>query len=116
MESGLQFSLVTNMADTPDAFCASLSAICFPTATGTPLEIKFKPDGTFVNQDGAILNGTVFVAIPNQIFVAGTSSAPGTSSKNVTSARAITIQGATGRVRGYRFDGSSVAPLYWKPV
>ena len=117
MESGLIFTIPTNLADTPDAFCGTgLTAICLPTATGTPPEVKFRPDGTFVNQDGLILNATIFVGMPNQLFMAGTQSNPGHSSKNVMSARAITIQGSTGRVRGYRFDGSSVAPAYWKPV
>ncbi len=115
MEGGLQLALVTNLSDTPDKFCPSLTAICFPTATGTPPEVKFRPDGTFVNQDGAILNGTLFVAMPNQVFTAGH------SSNNVMSARAITIQGSTGRVRGYRYDGGGTAPNgtnpgYWKPV
>jgi prepilin-type N-terminal cleavage/methylation domain-containing protein len=110
MEGGLQITTVANLADTPDAFCLSIAAVCFPTATGTPPEVKFRPDGTFVNQDGAILNGTIFVALPNQVFVIGH------SSNNVMSARAITIQGSTGRVRGYRFDGSGTAPGYWKPV
>jgi type II secretory pathway pseudopilin PulG len=117
MESGLQFTLPTGLGDTPDVFCAPWSTpICLPTATGTPPEVKFKPDGTFVNQDGLILNATIFVGMPNQLFQAGTVSNPGHSSTNVTSARAITVQGSTGRVRGYRFDGSSVAPTYWKPV
>ena len=119
MEGGLQFVLVTNLVDTPDQFCTtSLASPCFPTATGTPLEVKFKPDGTFVNQDGGYVNGTVFVAQPGQVYNAGTSSTPGTSSSGVFSARAITVLGSTGRVRGYRFDGSLISSgnKYWKPV
>ena len=120
MEGGLQFVLVTNMVDTPDGYCTiTLVTPCFPTATGTPPEVKFKPDGTFVNQDGAILNGTVFVALPNQVFRAGTATTTGTSTQGVFSARAVTILGTTGRVRGYRFDGSLFVTggnTYWKPV
>jgi Tfp pilus assembly protein FimT len=105
MEGGLRFTTVTNVGDTPDLFCGgSITAVSFPTATGTPPEVKFKPDGSFVNQAGAIVNGTVFVALPNQIAVAG-------GSNGVMSARAVTVLGSTGRVRGYRFDGRS-----WKPV
>ena len=114
MEGGLQFVTVANLVDTPDGFCTSgISATSFPTATGVPLEVKFKPDGTFVNQDGAILNGTVFVSLPSQIYVVGRSTG------GVMSARAITVLGSTGRVRGYRFDGSLLnLPInsYWKPV
>ena len=113
MEGGLQFLTVVNLVDTPDAFCSALTAVCFPTATGTPPEVKFRPDGTFVNQDGAILNGTIFVALPSQTYVSGH------STDGVLSGRAVTIQGSTGRVRGYRFDGSLLSlptNSYWKPV
>jgi hypothetical protein len=110
MEGGLQFttiaSLPTAVADTPDGFCGgTVTAVSFPTATGTPLEVKFKPDGSFVNQAGAILNGTVFVALPGQTYTTGVG-AGGT-----LSARAVTVLGSTGRVRGYRWNGRS-----WKPV
>ena|SRR5437879_4215274 len=87
-EGGMQFRKVSGLPDTPDAF-GNASAVTFPTATGSPLEIKFATDGTFVNQDGLSLNGTVFVALPNQAL----------------SARAVTIFGSTGRVRAYRWDG-----------
>jgi prepilin-type N-terminal cleavage/methylation domain-containing protein len=97
-EGGMQFLTVSGLPDTPDAFGAT-SAVTFPTATGTPIEIKFAPDGTFVNQDGLTLNGTVFVALPSQ--------AP----SQALSARAMTIFGSTGRIRGYRWDGRN-----WKPV
>jgi type II secretory pathway pseudopilin PulG len=93
-EGGVQFLTVSGLPDTPDAF-GNGSAVTFATATGTPLEIKFATDGTFVNQDGLALNGTVFVALPNQAL----------------SARAVTILGSTGRVRGYRWDGRT-----WKRV
>ena len=111
MEGGLQFLTVANLPDTPDVFCGgTITAVSFPTATGTPLEVKFKPDGSFVNQDGAILNGTVFVALPSQIYTVGNSTG------GVRSARAVTVQGSTGRVRGYRFEGGVNGGLYWKPV
>jgi hypothetical protein len=48
-----------------------------------------------VNQDGSTCNGTVFVGLPGQAL----------------SARAATIMGSTGRVRGFRWDGRQ-----WKPV
>lgn len=115
LEGGLQFVTATNLPDTPDKFCgASISPVSFPSATGTPPEVKFKPDGSFVNQDGDILNGTVFITMPNQIYT------PNASTRNLLSARAVTVLGSTGRVRGYRYDGSACptsGPIScWKPV
>jgi prepilin-type N-terminal cleavage/methylation domain-containing protein len=72
------------------------SATAFNDAGGNPAtEMKFAPDGTFVDQIGRTLNGTVFVALPNDTL----------------SCRAVTILGATGRVRAYRWDGAQ-----WKVV
>lgn len=84
LESGAVFSTVTGLPDTPDAFGAA-SAIDFGTVTA----IKFSPDGTLVNQDGSVVNGTVFIALPG----------------SARSARAVTVLGSTGRIRGYRWDG-----------
>jgi len=84
LESGAVFSRVTGLPDTPDAFGVA-SAVDFGTVT----TIKFSPDGTLVNQDGSVVNGTVFVALPGA----------------ARSARAVTVLGSTGRIRGYRWDG-----------
>ena len=86
-EGGVKFVAPTTIGlatDTPDAF-GNGAAVSFNAAT----EIKFTPDGTMVNQVGALLNGTVFLSLPNIKL----------------SARAVTILGSTGRVRGYRWDG-----------
>lgn len=102
-EGGLTFLTVASLGDTPDGFCnGAVTAVSFPTAkdgadgppdttggAGMPAEVKFTPDGTFVNERGNTLNGTVFVAL----------------TKQPTSARAVTVMGSTGRVRGYRWDG-----------
>lgn len=84
-EGGVQYTLVSGVPDTPDTFGAS-SAVAFGVAT----EVKFSPEGKLINQSGAWLNGSLFLAIPNQKL----------------SARAVTILGSTGRVRAYRWDGS----------
>jgi type II secretory pathway pseudopilin PulG len=86
LESGVTFSLVGGVPDTPDAFGNS-SAIYFGAAT----TVKFGPDGTFVNQVGSTINGGVFVSWSNQ----------------KPSVRAVTILGSTGRIQAYRFDGST---------
>jgi len=87
-ESGQYGKLVS--ADTPDGFHNdSPDGITFSGATGTPLQIRFTPDGKFVNQDGAMQNGTVLVGLLSDPL----------------SARAVTVMGSTGRIRGYRWDG-----------
>ncbi len=89
-ESGAAFSRATGVPDTPDAFGAA-SAVDFGSVT----TVKFTPDGTLVDQDGNVVNGTVFVALHG----------------SARSARAITVLGSTGRIRGYRWDGRA-----WKLV
>ena len=74
------------MPDTPDAFGIN-SAIDF----GAAVNIKFNPDGSLVNEVGASTNGSVFLSRP-------------TENRSV---RAITVLGSTGRIRGYRWDGSA---------
>lgn len=86
LEGGVQFALSPGLPDTPDAFGNS-SAVSFGTATS----VAFNSDGTFISNTGNPVNGTVFLTIPNQ---------------SKLSSRAVTVLGATGRVRGYKWDGS----------
>ena len=86
-EGGMKY--VKNISnDTPDAFGNS-STVNLPTATGTPPEVKFTPEGKFVNQAGATLNATILIGRTNEMM----------------SSRAATIMGSTGRVRAFRWDG-----------
>jgi prepilin-type N-terminal cleavage/methylation domain-containing protein len=87
---GVQFALVNGLPDTPEKLGKS-AALNFGSVTN----VKFSPEGTFVNQDGAFATGTAFLAIPDQPL----------------SARAITVFGSTGRIRGYKWDG-----LNWNRV
>jgi len=124
LEGGLQFLLTSGLSDSPDGFCSGLtSSTCFPSTKpgmngAASTQMKFRPDGTFVDQDGYLLNGTVFITLPGQIFVQPNCSthAPGTSTTGVRAARVITVLGTTGRVRAYRFDGTSCPAVLWKPV
>ena len=86
LEGGVEYSIVPGLPDTPDVFGKGA-----PVSFGLVNNIKFTPDGTLVNQDGESVNGTVFLAMPGQ----------------VRSARALTVLGSTGRIRGYRWDGSA---------
>jgi type II secretory pathway pseudopilin PulG len=81
--------------DTPDGF-GGAEATCFnytPPPTGScsnPPIIQFQSDGTLIDGNGNQLNGSIFVGVANL---------PST-------ARAVTILGATGQVRMYRSTGS----------
>ena len=92
-EGGLKFLSIVSTA-TPENN-GNASAVSFSNANGVATEIKFAPDGTLVDQKGDALNGTVFVAYPNQML----------------SARAVSFFGSTGRIRAYRWDGRA-----WKTV
>jgi Tfp pilus assembly protein FimT len=81
LEGGMQYALVANVADTPDAF-GNGNALAFGAAT----QVVFNSDGALVDQNGNPLNGTVFLSVGGQ----------------PSSLRAITILGSTGRVRAYR--------------
>lgn len=88
LEGGVTFTVPTMIpvTDTPDAMgVANANGINF----GAAVNVKFSPDGTMVNQDGAITNGTICTQIPGATL----------------SARAVTVLGSTGRVRGFRWNG-----------
>lgn len=85
LEGGVRFALVADLPDTPEAF-GNDEPIDFGAADDT----LFTTDGTLINQVGQPVNGTVFLAVPGQAL----------------SARAVTVLGATGRVRAYKWDGA----------
>jgi len=70
--------------DTPDKF-GNNSAFDF----GNAATLTFLSDGTLVKETGDPVNGTIFLGLPGHPEMA----------------RAITILGATGRIRGYRWTG-----------
>ena len=84
LEGGIQFMLFPGVGDTPDAFGAT-KAVDFGAATS----VMFNTDGMLIDNTGNTVNGTVFMSMPNE----------------AQSYRAVTILGATGRIRGYRWDG-----------
>ncbi|HEV2500634.1 MAG TPA: prepilin-type N-terminal cleavage/methylation domain-containing protein [Terriglobia bacterium] len=83
--NGVTYTLVTGVPDTPDGFGSS-KAITF-----TSNVIVFMSDGTAVDTSSNLLNGTVFMAIGS----------------NPATSRAVTVMGATSRVKGYRYNGSA---------
>jgi prepilin-type N-terminal cleavage/methylation domain-containing protein len=83
------FMLTPGATDTPDAF-GNASAIEFAGLAGGPPIMQFQSDGTFVDGNGNPINGTVFLGIPNVSYTG----------------RAVTILGATGRVRTFSRPGN----------
>lgn len=81
LEGNLQFALPAGTPDTSDGFGA-----------GSPLDfdgdgtVIFNSDGMLVDSTGTVINGTIFLAAPNDPYAT----------------RAVTILGSTGRVRGFR--------------
>lgn len=81
MEGNIRFMLPSGTPDTADAFGAG-SALDFDGAT----RVIFNSDGMLVDPAGTTINGTIFMAAPNDQFAT----------------RAVTILGSTGRVRAYK--------------
>ena len=85
MEGNIRFALPAGTPDTTDAFGAG-GALDFDGANPTN-DVCFNGDGMLVRcTTGTVINGTVFLAAPNDQFAT----------------RAVTILGSTGRVRAFR--------------
>jgi prepilin-type N-terminal cleavage/methylation domain-containing protein len=84
LEDGMSFRLFAGLPDTPDAF-GSGSATSFGTAT----TYKFTSEGSFVDQNGDAVNGTVFLGRTNEPL----------------SARAVSLFGPTALIRQWRWNG-----------
>ena len=89
-EGGATYQVVSGVPDTPMGF-GNGSAIYFANLSGGPPTMQFNSTGAFVDGNNTYVNGTVFLAI----------------SGAQQSARAVTILGATGRVRPFHYDGSA---------
>lgn len=89
-EGGASFQVITGVPDTPMGFGNS-AAVYFENLSGGPPIMKFTTNGSFIDGGNTLVNGTVFLGI------AGVKQ----------SARAVTILGATGRVRPYHYDGTA---------
>lgn len=76
--------------DTPDGFGNS-AAVVFEGTSGGPV------GGMLFQSDGELVDGSTFQPINGSVFIG----VPGTA----TSARAVTVLGSTGRVRGWKGNG-----------
>jgi len=86
LEGSMEFLLFSGVPDTPDLF-GNGAAVSFGGANS----LIFQSNGILVDSNANPLNGTVFLGQAN----------------HPETARAVTILGATGRVRGYRWTGTS---------
>jgi len=107
----MTFAILAGVPDTLDKFgnttaspgyCVASSGICLGSGTcgapaALPCTINFQADGTVVNSSGNYFNGTIFLA------TVGNAANPA----NPLTARAVTLLGATGRIKGYRYNGST---------
>jgi len=84
------FRLTNGKGDTPDGF-GNAGAIEFGGVVGGPPTMMFQSDGSFVGPTGVPINGTVFLGMLNE---------PST-------ARAVTVVGATGRIRMWRNNAAA---------
>jgi prepilin-type N-terminal cleavage/methylation domain-containing protein len=85
LEDGITFQRFNGVLDTPDGF-GNGTAVSFGSAT----TIQFTSEGTFVDQNGDPVNGTVQVARYD----------------DPTSLRAVTIFGPTALIRQWRYSGA----------
>jgi prepilin-type N-terminal cleavage/methylation domain-containing protein len=92
-----EFITYSAEVDTPDGFSPSLrvpDGIYFAGVDGGPTGgMEFQPDGTFTNSTGNPINGTVFLGEPGFI----------------SSARAVTLLGYTGKIHSWRPTGNGSA-------
>jgi prepilin-type N-terminal cleavage/methylation domain-containing protein len=84
LESRQQFTKFASLPDTPDMF-GNATAIKF-SGTGPWM---FTSDGSLIDSNGDVSNGTIFLGVPNDVMTA----------------RAVTVFGATGLMRTWRWRG-----------
>jgi prepilin-type N-terminal cleavage/methylation domain-containing protein len=85
LEGGQTFKKVTDIPDTPDKF-GNANPVQF---SGT-LPVMFTTDGSLVDSNGDVVNGTVFLA----------------AGDHPDSIRAVTILGVTGLIRTWKWSGT----------
>jgi prepilin-type N-terminal cleavage/methylation domain-containing protein len=95
-EGNVKYQLVPSVTtDTPDQF-----GLAGPLSFGSASSYTFSSDGTFIDQSGNPLNGTIFLA----------------TASVVQSQRAVTIMGGTGRVRGFKWTCNIYNACGWNRV
>ncbi len=99
----VQYTIVAGMPSpptpTPDNLGNGTIAIDFDrVAGGSGTTIYFQPDGSALDAAGRSNDGVIYVARPNEL----------------TGARAITLLGTTGRIRGWRLGPKPGGGVIWE--
>ncbi len=84
LDNGQKFVKFDTVGDTPDHFGADAETDFSGTAPH-----MFTSDGSLIDSNGDIANGTIFIGMPNQ----------------VDTARAVTVFGVTGLTRAWKWRG-----------
>lgn len=92
LQSPMQFTLFAAKGDTPDAF-GSAAAIEFAGVNGGP------PAGMYFQSDGELVAAVTYLPINGTVFLGATA--------DPSTARAMTVLGTTGRVRGWNGSGAT---------
>jgi len=103
LPADVQYTIVTGMPTPPSATPDNLGngnvAIDFDrVAGGSGTTIFFQPDGSALDAAGRVNDGVIYVARPNEL----------------NSARAITLLGTTGRIRGWRLGTKAGGGVVWE--
>lgn len=88
----ITYLVVSSLPDTPDGF-GNAAPIDFEGVAGGPAA------GMLFQSDGELVDGATLVPINGSVFIA--------ESNQPSSARAITVLGTTGRVRGWKSTGAA---------
>ena len=103
LPADVQYTIVTGMpkppAATPDNIGNGNTAIDFDRVkAGGGTTIFFQPDGSALDAVGLPNDGVIYIARPNEL----------------NGARAITLLGTTGRIRGWRLATKSGGGVIWE--
>ena len=90
-EGGATYMVFNGLPDIPAPYnFGNTGPIYFGGSSTPPPIMKFTTNGSFIDGGNSLVNGTVFLGITG----------------NSRTARAVSILGATGRVRQYHWDGT----------
>jgi prepilin-type N-terminal cleavage/methylation domain-containing protein len=92
IQSPMQFTVFAAKGDTPDGY-GNAAAIEFAGLNGGP------PAGMYFQSDGELVAAVTYLPINGTVFVGATGDA--------STARAVTVLGTTGRVRGWNGTGAT---------
>jgi prepilin-type N-terminal cleavage/methylation domain-containing protein len=100
MQMQVQAGLPNGATTVPDGFGNATTPIDFDQGVAGPIknQVMFMPDGSAHDVNGNLNNGIVYTIRPGDLY----------------SAHAVTIYGATGRIRGWRLLQSGASPKWFQ--